>query len=412
MSSDRFKRYGDLKNSDFFEEYLEKLYEWKSKEGLNELIGAMDHVTIEVAAEDREAYIKELSLMTPYHFTKTVQSDQLMHSVMEIDPENPALVIRVNRNPQEDPVVHSMNSLSRIGSMKPHSRYIGEFYRTSDINALFDILKAADVRFKHELVQERPLASFVWSLPSQYTWNSVGYIEFEGVDHLFGFSQEDEYEESPAFLDELAAIKEAQKEKIGDKILPIDHLATRVFQQEREHAILELVKMTSYYYWGSYAIDDQNSSTNVCRNIHGVPEAQSPAKVFTAAHTPHILDFITEVPSPTESFVFNYGRRMHHLAYEIMDDTPDQNEENIEATIDALEELGVEFLVDVIGSKDEGLKQIFSRASDFSYLITEYVQRYGGFQGFFTKENVAVLTEAAGKDEHLRDWMGERDLCD
>lgn len=32
----------------------------------------------------------------------------------------------------------------------------------------------------------------------------------------------------------------------------------------------------------------------------------------------------------------------------------------------------------------------------------EYVQRFGDFQGFFTKDNVAVLTEAAGREEGVK----------
>jgi len=34
-------------------------------------------------------------------------------------------------------------------------------------------------------------------------------------------------------------------------------------------------------------------------------------------------------------------------------------------------------------------------------LITEYVQRCQGYEGFFSKENVAYLTKAAGADEAL-----------
>jgi len=45
------------------------------------------------------------------------------------------------------------------------------------------------------------------------------------------------------------------------------------------------------------------------------------------------------------------------------------------------------------------MKQIFSKSSPFSLLITEYVERCHGFQGFFTRTNVAALTEAAGKAE-------------
>jgi len=58
-------------------------------------------------------------------------------------------------------------------------------------------------------------------------------------------------------------------------------------------------------------------------------------------------------------------------------------------------------LLDVIGSKEHGLKQIFSSASEHSSLIIEYVQRFGDFDGFFAKDNVAELTHAAGVDEEL-----------
>ncbi len=50
--------------------------------------------------------------------------------------------------------------------------------------------------------------------------------------------------------------------------------------------------------------------------------------------------------------------------------------------------------------KDEpNLKQIFSAASPYSVLITEYIERCHGYEGFFTWDNVAALTEAAGQAE-------------
>ena len=73
--------------------------------------------------------------------------------------------------------------------------------------------------------------------------------------------------------------------------------------------------------------------------------------------------------------------------------------ENIDYVVGCIAEQGKGFLLDVIGSKSEGLKQIFSNASEHSSLIIEYVQRFGSFDGFFTRDNVAVLTEAAGREE-------------
>jgi hypothetical protein len=52
---------------------------------------------------------------------------------------------------------------------------------------------------------------------------------------------------------------------------------------------------------------------------------------------------------------------------------------------------GKKFLLGIIGSKDECLKQIFSNASKHSSLIIEYVQRFGDFEGFFTKMRIQSL---------------------
>ena len=42
-----------------------------------------------------------------------------------------------------------------------------------------------------------------------------------------------------------------------------------------------------------------------------------------------------------------------------------------------------------------------SKHSKYSILITEYVERCHHFKGFFTKQNVAALTAAAGADEQF-----------
>ena len=68
---------------------------------------------------------------------------------------------------------------------------------------------------------------------------------------------------------------------------------------------------------------------------------------------------------------------------------------------------GRDFLLDVIGSREQGLKQIFSSASEHSSLIIEYVQRFGDFDGFFAKDNVAELTHAAGVEEELMELQAQ-----
>jgi hypothetical protein len=99
----------------------------------------------------------------------------------------------------------------------------------------------------------------------------------------------------------------------------------------------------------------------VNRNGYVSDDKLSPAKVFTANNTPSFEN----LPMPTEDFVRNFGRRMHHVAYEVVDGDHQSGEKNV----------------------------------DF---VTEYVERCFGYEGFFTKSNVAALTEAAGKDERYR----------
>jgi hypothetical protein len=57
----------------------------------------------------------------------------------------------------------------------------------------------------------------------------------------------------------------------------------------------------------------------------------------------------------------------------------------------------MKFLLDLTGSQEEGLLQIFSEPSRNTLLVTEYIHRYGDFDGFFTESNVTRLTAATGK---------------
>ena len=198
-----------------------------------------------------------------------------------------------------------------------------------------------------------------------------------------------------------AAEAKAAEKGVDSLILGVDHMATRILAGEREDAILEFLTMSNYYFWGAYNIADQNSSTNVNRNPYVDDDKKSPAKVFTANNTPSFVNSFENLPMPTEDFVRNFGKRMHHVAYEVVDGDHASGEKNVDFVVDTLKDDGVAFLAHVVGEcKDEpNLKQIFSKHSAYSILITEYVERCFGYEGFFTKSNVAELTKAAGEDE-------------
>ena len=396
-------RYGDKKNSDFFEDYLPRLLEERDRVGLTELIGGIEAMMISVEPGNSVEYIAELALMTPYQYLVTLDSDKHLTHVLRIDMNSPDILLREPKSNDDSDIFRSLNDLYPVGARRPHSRYLGEILLTSDRHQVVALQQEREFRFFQvgQLADLDLPLNVSLSKPSPYTQNIVGYMErpMNGI-RVYQHGE-------CIILGSAQAANDRGKEMqerlgIKDLLCPVDHLATRVYSQNREAALLEYLALSSYYYWGSYDIKDQNSSTNVTKSVRKVPESVSPAKVFTANNHPYCVNHLDRLPSPTETFVRNYGPRLHHIAVEVRDGQRD-GKEYIDIVVDAIAGQGKGFLLETIGSRSEGLKQIFSSASDFSSLIIEYVQRFGDFQGFFTKDNVAKLTFAAGQEEGVRE---------
>lgn len=398
----RNPRHGDKQNSPFFEEFLVRLLEERDRVGLTAMIGEIDALMITVEPGCSVAYVGELCLMTPYHYLVTLESESHHTHILRIDMGTPDILVREVKDPQNRGIFRSLNEVYPIGAHKPNSRYMGEIFRVGNLHEVVEQQKAREIRFfTQDQIRKLELpGNMAVVKPSPYTHNIVGYWE-RPLDQIriyaLGIS---------AIRNDVSEACQAAKElqqtlRIDDLILPIDHLATRVYSQNREAAILEYLSLSSYYYWGSYDIANQNSSTNVTKSVHHSQERASPAKVFTAANYPWFVNHLLKLPSPTENFVRNFGPRLHHMAFAVADGERD-HKLHIDYVVDAVRNAGKEFLLEVIGSREEGLKQIFSSASEHSSLIIEYVQRFDDFEGFFTKENVAELTRAAGVEESLK----------
>lgn len=397
-----FPRQGDKQNSAFFEEWLGRLLEDRDRQGLTENIGRIDSLMITVEPGHSAAYVGELCLMTPYNYLVTLETEQHSTHILRIDMHAPDVLVREVKDPNLHGIFRSLNEVYPIGAQRPNSRYMGEIFQVKNLHAVVETQKAREIRFfNQEQIRQMELpGNMAIVKPSPYTHNIVGYWERpDNHIRVYSLGVSSIREDMQVAFEQAKALRE--KLGLDRLLLPIDHLATRVYSQNREAAILEYLTLSSYYYWGSYDIPDQNSSTNVTKNVHFANELHSPAKVFTAANHPYFCNHLIGKPSPTEAFVRNFGPRLHHLAVAVKDGhTGDQI--NIDYVVSALRNCGQQFLLEVVGSEQEGLKQIFSSASEHSSLIVEYVQRFGGFQGFFTKENVADLTAAAGADEILR----------
>jgi len=402
-----FTRHGDKQNSAFFEEYLSRLLEERDASGLTDRIHSIDAIMITVDPGHSIRYVGELCLMTPYEYLVTLESESHWTHILRIDMNSPDFIVREVKDPGTRGIFRSLNEIYPVGASKPNSRYMGEILRVDDMHGVVECQQQRGFRFfSQDQIRKLELpGNLAVSKPSPYTHNIVAYMERPENElrvYALGIS-EIRSDVQEVYL----AAKELQKKlEIDDLILPIDHLATRVYCQNREVAILEWLSLSSYYYWGSYDIKDQNSSTNVTKNVHEPDEMCSPAKVFTANNTPWFVNHLVKLPSPTETFVRNYGPRLHHIALAVRDGER-HGKENINYVVDQIAAQGRDFLLDVIGSKEQGLKQIFSSASEHSSLIVEYVQRFGDFDGFFAKDNVAELTHAAGVEEELLELQAQ-----
>lgn len=396
VNSLQFDRHGDKENSAFFEENLVRLLEERDRLGLTVMIHEIDALIISVDFGHSIQYIAELSLMTPYHYLVTLETEKHWLHVLRIDLNSPDILLREVKDLSVTDIFKSMNEAYPIGAKKPNSRYMGEIIRVTNLHSVVQMQQQREFRFftQDEVRKLELPGNLAVSKPSPYTHNIVAYLEREPEElrvYALGVSVINAKVQG-AYLEAKAL---QNKLNISDLLLPLDHLATRVYSQNREVAILEYLSWSSYYFWGAYNIKEQNSSTNVTKSAHSISESKSPAKVFTANNTPYFINHLMHLPSPTETFVRNYGPRLHHMAISVKDGERN-GKEHIDIVVEAIAENGKGFLLDVIGSKEEGLKQIFSNASEHSSLIIEYVQRYGSFDGFFTQQNVAKLTEAAG----------------
>ena len=395
---------GDKHNSDYFDEYRVKIYERRIASGLSDLVGDICAVVVQVQTGDSIHYLKELYAMTPYRYIDSYISKTHKIYCLMNTKDTPAFFVTEPLDPNYEDDLSRVNKIYPNAREKFNARYVGEIFKTKDKNETKKILMSHAFTFHDPEITANKFycnKHVEFTRMSDLTFNSVGYTDEDILD----FAALDLGQRFSLTKTEQAELNKINKFTEDSGIKPlikgIDHLATRILAGEREDAILEFLCLSNYYFWGAYNISAMNSSTNVNRVPHG-NDIHSPAKVFTANNTPYMINSFKNLPMPTEDFVRNYGRRMHHIAMEVIDGNHSNGEKNIDFVIDTLRDKAhVGFLAKVFGEcKDEpDLKQIFSKHSALSLLITEYVERCHGFDGFFTKHNVAALTEAAGLDE-------------
>ena len=334
--------------------------------GLEGLVGGLDAVIITTEADRLEPAVFELLRYTGLRCTEAWAGAGGIGYVLSM-PGSASVIVR-SRGRTNNPFA-SVNR-ARMTATLPDTRLETFVFSTPDIREYVRIQKGRGVVFLTKEPVESDTYLFTQTVPSTFTGNSIGFIEWKGSTR--------------SYLMRGAAALDAglTKPEYGylKNISVLDHTATRVRAQDRAAAIIEFLYLTNYHYDFGVHVKSLNSITSVARR-----GPEDFAMVFTSGITPYFSD---EESGPTEKFIRNYGTRVHHMAFRT---------ENIEATVSLLKNDGMAFLLELVGSEEEGLKQIFSEPSTHTLIINEYIHRYGGFNGFFTKSNVEKLTEATGK---------------
>lgn len=335
--------------------------------GLEGLTGDLDAVIISVEPEHLVAAAAEILNRTGYVFSEAFEGPEGRVVVLTL-PGSADFLVRAR--PVGDNPFRPFNHGPRVEAF-PDTRLETFVFHCPDLARYADLQTRRGKRFLTPAPVDTGAYRFLQTPPSPYTGNSLGFVHWLGPEgrYLHAGCRDLSAELGPA----LAKPAKPWLAKIGR----LDHAATRVHAEDRDAAILEFLALTDYHFDFAVYVESLNSITNVARL-----NATAFALVFTSGIEPFSADGSS---GPTEQFLYNYGKRTHHLAFETRD---------IVETFAALKGDGMKFLVELVGSPEEGLRQTFSRPSQETLLVNEYIHRYNGFDGFFTKSNVTLLTKA------------------
>ncbi|MCX5770394.1 MAG: hypothetical protein NTZ09_09005 [Candidatus Hydrogenedentes bacterium] len=339
--------------------------EERRRAGLGGLVGGLAAIVIGVEREQIEAAAAELLRTTGYVFDTAFEDSGVQWCVLK--RRGSADIILQARKTGANPFL-KFSDFPKVRAL-PNTRLETFVFETPDLAAYLEIQRGRGLGFDGEIARHDNFL-MVQTAPLELTGISYGFIEWTGERGQY----------SGRDTQPLPWRVEKPSKPWLDNVGLLDHAATRVRARDRDPAILEFMRYTNYTFDFSIYVPPLNSITNVARMA-----GADFALVFTSGIRPFEN---VETAGPTEKFINNYGPRVHHIAF---------CTERIESTFERLKSDGVGFLSDLVGGPEEGLHQAFTTTSANTLLVTEYIHRYAGFDGFFTRSNVAQLTEATAK---------------
>jgi 4-hydroxyphenylpyruvate dioxygenase-like putative hemolysin len=333
----------------------------RTKLGLNNLVKGLQCIVINTEESKLPNTIEEMLLYTGYEVKEAFTSDALIVNVLKLI-DSCDIIISSRKNGDNPFTNYNLNPKSMN---YPDTRVECFIFEVENLKKYFDIQCNRGINFLTKNIVEHDNYYFIQTIPSSFTGTSYGFIQWKNKNKSYKDKNYNNF-----------SILEFQpKPDYTKNITYVDHAATRITAKHRDAAILELMELTSFNFDFSIYIKHLNSITNVARM-----KDEKFALVFTSGISPFSN---LENSGPTEKFVYNYGPRVHHIAFYT---------NNIESTFEGLKNNNLKFLIDLVGSEEEGIKQTFSYSSKSTLVVNEYICRYGDFHGFFTEGNVRDLT--------------------
>jgi len=358
--------YNFQNSDDYLNSAVPKIQNERKKYGLIGLIKGLDSVIINVEQNRQINTMMEIISTTGYNFDNVFENEKFKNFILKC--KNSPDIIITSRKKVENPF-HRYNDFPKVKNL-PNTRLETFIFKTNNLEKYVSIQKERNIQFLTDDIIHYDNYSFIQTVPSRFTGNSIGILQWhQNKGKYIGTNDK-----------EIIIEFEKPDKKYLNNVKQLDHVATRVLAQDRDASIIEIMELTGYDFEFAIYVKIFNSITNVARLSQ-----KDFAMVFTSGVTPYIDD---KSSGPTEKFIHNYGPRVHHLAF---------HTEHIEDTFNQLKEDGMGFLIGLVGSPKEGLKQTFSQPSENTFLVNEYIHRYGDFDGFFTKSNVTLLTGATEK---------------
>jgi 4-hydroxyphenylpyruvate dioxygenase-like putative hemolysin len=334
--------------------------------GLEGLVEGLDSIIINTEVDNQQQAILELENYTGLKLNYVFEDNSNITALMQT--ANSANFVIKSRKKTGNPF-QPFNNNPKSESL-PNTRLETFVFNVKDLSKYVEIQKERGFEFLTPEIEDNDSFAFIQSKLSKYLGVSYGFIQWNQGNQNY----------QPNEAKELNWDLKHQHFAHQKNIYQLDHTATRVRARDRDLAIAEFMQYTNYNFDFAVYVKHLNSITSVSRLSD---------KDFAMVFTSGIQPFTTyEEAGPTERYIYNYGTRTHHMAF---------HTEKIEDTFASLQENGMDFLIELVGSEEDGLKQTFSVQSPNTMLVNEYIHRYGDFDGFFTKSNVTDLTRATEK---------------